>query len=64
MQKPVAVIGAGPMGLAVGYELVKRGYKPVLFEAAERVGGMTVCFDFGGVEIERFYHFHCTSRQS
>ncbi len=57
----VAVLGAGPMGLAVAYQLVKDGYTPVIFEAGDRIGGMTASFDFGGVEIERFYHFHCVS---
>jgi len=59
--KRIAVIGAGPMGLAVAYQLVKEGYKPVVFEADDRIGGMTAVFDFAGVEIERYYHFHCTS---
>jgi protoporphyrinogen oxidase len=49
------------MGLAVAYQLALDGHRPVLFEADDRVGGMTACFDFGGTEIERFYHFHCTS---
>ncbi len=57
----IAVLGAGPMGLAVAYQLVKDGYKPVIYEAGDRVGGMTASFDFGGVDIERFYHFHCVS---
>lgn len=57
----VAVIGAGPMGLATAYQLAIDGHQPVLFEAANRIGGMAVCFDFGGIDIERFYHFHCTS---
>ena len=59
--KKIAVIGAGPMGLAVAYQLVKEGYKPVIYEADDRVGGMTATFDFDGLEIERYYHFHCTS---
>ena len=49
------------MGLAVAYQLVKDGHKPVIFEADDRVGGMTAAFDFGGLSIERYYHFHCTS---
>jgi len=57
----IAVIGAGPMGLAVAYQLVKEGYKPVIYEADDRIGGMTATFDFDGLEIERYYHFHCTS---
>lgn len=61
MNKKVAVLGAGPMGLAVAYELVKNGYQPVVFEADDRVGGMTAAFDFSGLSIERYYHFHCIS---
>lgn len=61
MGQRIAVIGAGPMGLAVAYQLSKDGYEPVLFEADDRVGGMAACFDFGGLEIERYYHFHCIS---
>jgi len=61
MGERVAVLGAGPMGLAVAYQLVLDGHKPVLFEADDRVGGMTATFDFGGLEIERYYHFHCIS---
>jgi len=57
----IAVIGAGPMGLAVAYQLALDGYAPVVFEADDRVGGMTASFDFDGTLIERYYHFHCTS---
>ncbi len=57
----IAVLGAGPMGLAVGYQLASDGHRPVLFEADDRVGGMAACFDFHGLQIERYYHFHCTS---
>jgi len=61
MSKRIAVLGAGPMGLAVAYQLAQDGHRPVLFEADDRVGGMTACFDFNGLMIERFYHFHCIS---
>lgn len=57
----IAVLGAGPMGLAVAYQLVKDGHRPVIFEADDRVGGMTAHFDFNGLSIERYYHFHCIS---
>lgn len=57
----VAVLGAGPMGLAVAYQLARDGYQPVVFEADDRVGGMTASFDFSGLDIERYYHFHCIS---
>lgn len=60
-QQRIAVLGAGPMGLAVAYQLAKDGHIPVLFEADDRVGGMTASFDFNGLDIERYYHFHCIS---
>lgn len=60
----IAVLGAGPMGLAVAYQLVLDGHHPVVFEADDRVGGMTACMDFSGLRIERYYHFHCTSDQA
>lgn len=61
MGQRIAVLGAGPMGLAVAYQLARDGHHPVLFEADDRVGGMTASFDFSGLSIERYYHFHCIS---
>jgi protoporphyrinogen oxidase len=57
----IAVLGAGPMGLAVAYQLARDGHTPVLFEADDRIGGMTAAFDFDGLSIERYYHFHAIS---
>lgn len=36
----VAIIGAGPAGLSCAFYLAEKGYKPVVFEKAERPGGM------------------------
>lgn len=54
-----AVIGAGVMGLACAYELLKRGNSVDIYEADDRVGGMAAHFDFEGLNIERYYHFIC-----
>ena len=54
-----AVIGAGVMGLACAYELLKRGHSVDIYEADDRVGGMAAHFDFEGLNIERYYHFIC-----
>jgi len=54
-----AVIGSGPMGLACAHELCKRGYDVCVFEADDRIGGMSASFDFDGLQIERYYHFIC-----
>ncbi len=61
--KNVAVLGAGPMGLAAGYQAARNGHQVTISEADDRLGGMTAAFDFDGLSIERFYHFICTSDQ-
>ena len=40
--KKVAIIGAGPSGLTCAYFLARLGYKPKVFEAEHRAGGMLV----------------------
>ena len=35
----VAVVGGGPSGMQAALVLAKRGYKPVIFEASDRLGG-------------------------
>ena len=64
MKQRIAVLGAGPMGLAVAYQLALDGHQPIIYEADDRVGGMTASFNFNGLEIERYYHFHCISDSS
>lgn len=55
----VAVIGAGPMGLAAAYELAKSGAQVTIFERDDRIGGQSAMMDFAGLRIERYYHFVC-----
>ncbi|HEX6231386.1 MAG TPA: FAD-dependent oxidoreductase, partial [Actinomycetota bacterium] len=38
----VAIVGAGPAGLACAHDLASFGYRPVVFDAADRPGGMMV----------------------
>jgi len=64
IKRSIAVIGGGPMGLAIAYQLALEGCRPVLLEADDRLGGMAASFDFAGVPIERYYHFHCLSDQA
>ena len=40
--RKVAIIGAGPAGLSCAYFLARLGYKPNIFEAHDKAGGMLV----------------------
>jgi protoporphyrinogen oxidase len=51
------------MGLAAAYRAVKDGHQVDLLEAAPEPGGMAGHFDFGGISLERFYHFLCRGDQ-
>ena len=55
----VIVLGAGAMGLAAAHHLLKAGHTVDVYEADTVAGGMAAHFDFGGLSIERFYHFVC-----
>ena len=39
-KRKIAVVGAGPAGLSCAYFLARLGYKPVVFEAESKPGGM------------------------
>jgi protoporphyrinogen oxidase len=49
------------MGLAAAYQAVCNGHHVTLLEASGEPGGMAAHFDFGGLSLERFYHFVCRS---
>lgn len=38
----IAIVGAGPAGLACAHDVAAFGYRPVVFDAADRPGGMMV----------------------
>lgn len=44
----IAIVGAGAAGLVAGYELLRAGFRPKIFEAAEAVGGRCRTLDMGG----------------
>ncbi len=58
-KRRVVVVGAGAMGLAAAYHAAKAGHEVSVFEAGPEPGGMAAHFDFGGLSLERFYHFVC-----
>jgi len=58
MTKHIAIIGAGPAGLAAAYDLTKAGYQVTLYEGAPEVGGLASGFKAPHWEwtLEKFYH--------
>jgi NADH-quinone oxidoreductase subunit F len=41
-KRRIAIVGAGPAGLSCGFFLARLGYRPTVFEAESRPGGMPV----------------------
>ncbi len=44
----VVIIGAGPAGLSAAHELLQHGVRPIVFEKAEKVGGISRSENFNG----------------
>lgn len=59
----VIVLGAGAMGLAAAHRAATLGHEVDVIEADAMPGGMAAHFDFGGLSLERFYHFICKADQ-
>ena len=54
----VAIIGAGPAGLAAAYDLTRQGQQVTIYEAAPQVGGLAGGFRAAhwSWSLEKFYH--------
>ncbi|MGE5550230.1 MAG: NAD(P)/FAD-dependent oxidoreductase [Bacteroidota bacterium] len=48
----VIIMGAGPAGLAAGYELAKNGTPAALFEAEKQVGGISKTIEYKGYRFD------------
>ena len=55
------VIGAGFAGLSAAWELSSRGFRVIVCEAEDDVGGLAGSFEVGGTRLEKFYHHWFTS---
>ncbi len=55
----VIIIGGGISGLTAAWELTKRGYKVMLLERREVLGGLARSTQLNGKFIEVYYHFIC-----
>ncbi len=52
----VIIIGAGPNGLACGAYLAKSGYRAIVLEKSETIGGACLTSDFDGTPMSRCSH--------
>src|SRR3989304_1050518 len=54
----IAIVGAGPAGLAAAYDLTKANHRVTIFEAAPHVGGLAAGFKAPHWQwsVEKFYH--------
>ena len=57
MEKSVAVLGGGVMGLATAYLLSKHGFKVTVFEKEKELGGQLASVKVNGQLVDRFYHY-------
>lgn len=63
MNKKIIIIGAGPAGLATGYELTKRGQKVLILEKENIVGGLCQTIDYKGFKFDLGGHRFFTKNQ-
>lgn len=53
---PVAVLGAGALGLTAAYRLAKQGFPVTVIERETVLGGLAAGFPVGDTYLDRFYH--------
>jgi protoporphyrinogen oxidase len=52
----VAVVGGGVLGSMLALRLAEAGIRVTLLERAPSFGGLAAAMDFGGHQVDRFYH--------
>src|ERR1019366_9929935 len=55
----IGIVGGGVAGLGCAYFLAQRGHAVEVFEQTPALGGLAGCFDFDGMQVEKYYHFVC-----
>jgi protoporphyrinogen oxidase len=52
----VGVVGGGVLGISLALRLAQQGARVTVIERGPSLGGLAGTFDFGGHEVDRFYH--------
>jgi protoporphyrinogen oxidase len=53
----IGIIGAGILGISLGYYLSKNGHEVRIFEASDEIGGLAGSISLeDGTKVDRFYH--------
>lgn len=52
----VGVVGGGVLGVSLALRLAQAGARVTVIERGPGLGGLAGTFDFGGHEVDRFYH--------
>ena len=52
----IGVVGGGVLGTVLSLRLAEAGAAVTLIERGSSIGGLASTFDFGGHEVDRFYH--------
>src|SRR6185503_3060976 len=52
----VGVVGGGVLGVSLALRLAHQGARVTVVERGPSLGGLAGTFDFGGHEVDRFYH--------
>lgn len=52
----VGIVGGGVLGVSLALRLAQQGAQVTVVERGPSLGGLAGTFDFGGHEVDRFYH--------
>jgi protoporphyrinogen oxidase len=52
----VGIVGGGVLGISLALRLAQAGARVTVLERGAGIGGLAGTFDFGGHEVDRFYH--------
>lgn len=52
----IGVVGGGVLGVSLALRLAEQGAQVTVVERGPSLGGLAGSFDFGGHEVDRFYH--------